>query len=198
MDWMYIFSTAWLLFLIMDPLGNLPMIVCLLKHTDPEKFKKIIFRECLIAFAAMMLALLAGPLLMRLMGLSTSSLGIAGGLILLLISIKMVFGSNTPDSHQLKNEPFIVPIAIPMIAGPALVAMLLIQLADPHASFFGCLIALSLAWISQTVIILCGKPLAALLGPKLIQAMESLMGLMLTSISVEMLVSGIKKSFGIL
>lgn len=197
MDWSYIASTTWLLLLIMDPFANLPIFTMMLKDYSPQRAQKILLRESCMALGIMVLALLTGPYLMQLMGLGHGTLGMTGGLILLLISIKMVFGTVGMQGSENQHEPFIVPMAVPMIAGPALVAMLLIRLADSNASLLDCGISLLLAWVIQTVILLLGRKVVALVGSRVLNAAESLVGLLLASIAIQMLVNGIKTTFGL-
>ena len=199
MDFTFIYSTAILFVMLMDPFGNLPVFMATLRNIPPERFSRVILRESCLALGAMALALALGRTFMELMHIDPGTLGIAGGLILLLMGIKMVFPA-APSAEKVQSvmEPFIVPLAIPLICGPGIIAILVtIRGSNPSATFPNCLAALVLAWLVQTVILLCGRQIARLLGSKTLDALESLMGLLLTCIAVGLLINGINETYGI-
>lgn len=198
MDMAFIYSTAILFVMLMDPFGNLPIFIASLRNIPPERYPKVVLRESLFALAAMGLVLYFGHSFLKLMHISHSSLGIAGGLILLLMGIKMVFSTFSEEKNAEVQEAFIVPLAIPLICGPGLIAILVtLRGSNPSASFWNCLAALFLAWVAQTLILLCGRQIARMLGHKTLDALESLMGLLLTCIAVGMMISGINEAYGI-
>ena len=199
MDLTFIYSTAILLLMLMDPFGNLPMFIATLRNVPQERFPRVILRESCFAFLAMVFALALGRSFMGIMHIAPGTLGIAGGLILLLMGIKMVFPApQSAEKIQDIPEPFIVPLAIPLICGPGLFAILVtIRTSDSSASFTNCLAALFLAWLAQTLILLCGRRIARLLGPRMLDALESLMGLLLTCIAVGLLINGINETYGL-
>jgi MarC family membrane protein len=190
----FILSTALLLFLVMDPLGNIPIFINELKHVPAEKQRRIIFREACIAFGVLSLFLLFGKNILALLQISQASLGIAGGVILFIISLKMIFSSGTPLPEG-KEEPFIVPLAIPMIAGPSALATIILIQGKAEATILKSFSALLIAWLGATLILIFAQAIARILGKKTVDASESLMGLLLTAIAVEMLIKGIKNSF---
>mgnify|MGYP004703014657 FL=1 len=116
MDFTFIYSTAILFVMLMDPFGNLPVFMATLRNIPPERFSRVILRESCLALGAMALALALGRTFMELMHIAPGTLGIAGGLILLLMGIKMVFPA-APSAEKVQSvmEPFIVPLAIPLI-----------------------------------------------------------------------------------
>lgn len=196
---MEMLSTAFLLFLVLDPLGNMPIFITQLKHVDESRVTKIIWREALIALAILTAFLFAGDSILKLMHVSQSSLGIAGGLILFLISIQMIFGQSgfgEGNSKVLedKEEPFIVPLAVPYIAGPSAMTMVILQMAKAPDKWPLWLGALFIAWSAGTVILLGCRPISRILGKKALTAIERLMGLLLTAISVEMFITGIREA----
>ncbi len=186
-----VFSTALLLILVMDPGGNLPMFVSLLKKQSGEGYRRIVLRESLIALAVLFLFLIFGETILELLQVSEPSLGIGGAVILFLIALKMVFGAPVMYSDQNhEKEPVIVPLAIPLLAGPsAITTVILVQSSQPI--LVGAF-ALLLAWGAATVILLVGRQLARLLGNHVLDAVESLMGFLLAIIAVEMFVKGIR------
>ncbi len=192
MDIVFIYSTALLFFMLMDPFGNLPIFIATLKKMPDRRYVPVMLRESVFALAAMLLALAAGRGFLGILHISHSALGIAGGLILLLMGIKMVFSSFSEEKVAPLTEPFIVPIAIPLICDPGLVAiMITIRNSNVGATFLNCLAALVLAWTAQTLILLCGRRIAALLGHKMLDALDSLPYLLFLFISVETFIAGI-------
>jgi len=186
-------SAALLLFLVLDPIGNIPMFVTALGPVEASRRRRVIVRELLIALAVLVAFLFAGPYLLRLMGISEPSLTVAGGIILFLIALKMVFP--TPGgvfAEQLDDEPFIVPLAIPFVAGPsALASVLFITSSDP-ARWPVWLAALLLAWSASGIILTQAPLLARWLGRRGTVALERLMGMILTAIAVQMFLTGIR------
>ena len=184
---------ALLFLMLMDPFGNLPVFVVILKRNSSREYRHIIFRESVFALAAMLIALFLGGMLLKLLHLSEDKLGIAGGLILFIIGLKMVFSSFSETDIAEEKEPYIVPLAIPLICGPGLIAMLVTQSANNSEG----LIALLIAWVIQMLILLCGKTISAKLGKKPLDALESLMGLLLTVVSVGMIIDSVNQIYGI-
>ena len=123
-----IISAAVLLILIMDPLGNLPIFMSVLKHTEPKRRRAIMVRELLIALLVMLVFLFAGEKILAFLSLRAETVSISGGIILFLIAIKMIFPSASGNSSGLPagEEPFIVPLAIPLVAGPTILATLML------------------------------------------------------------------------
>lgn len=131
---MTVSSAVVLLILVMDPLGNAPLFLLALRDTSPERQSRVILRELLIALGVLIAFLFLGGRLMRLLGLSEAALGIAGGIILMLIALRMIFPTRDFSLQQeTKGEPFIVPLAIPYVAGPsALATVLLLMSREPE------------------------------------------------------------------
>ena len=189
---MTVISAAVLLFLVMDPLGNLPMFLSALKHVPAERQRRVVLREMLFALIALLLFLLLGGQLLRLLGLSEPALGVAGGVILMLIALRMVFPSReTSLEEEIDSEPFIVPLAIPYVAGPSSLATVLLLMTREPSRWLEWVMALLLAWGACLPIMLLSGTLQRLLGVRGLTAVERLMGLVLVTIAVEMLMTGV-------
>ncbi|QSH39979.1 MarC family protein [Lentisphaerota bacterium ZTH] len=188
----YIIKTAILLFLVMGAFSNLPIFMSVLKDVPHERRRFIIIRESLVALVVLTTFLVFGRSILDLMQISQSSLGIAGGIILFMIAIKMIFGQRNENGVEHKGEPFIVPLAIPILAGPSAVAVIILLRGNPHLTFAAAGSALLLAWIGSTTILLSSLKLHRFLSRKVLSAAEALMGLILTAISIEMLLRGVK------
>lgn len=186
-------SATILLLLVLDPIGNVPLVVSALQAAPPRRRMRIVLRECLIAYVVLMGFLFGGHAFLTLMHLSETSLSIAGGVILFLIALRMVFAH--PEGifgDSTGAEPFIVPLAIPAIAGPsALATVMLMASRDPqHIETW--VAALSAAMAVTTLTLAAAGRLQRLLGERAIRALERLTGLVLTAVAVEMLLGGMK------
>lgn len=194
MDSTTFISAIVLLVLVTDPLGNIPLFVGLLRQVDPARRQRIIVREVLFAFGILVFFALFGQRVLKVMHLTDTALGIAGGVILFLIALKMVFpqpGSRV--DHPIHGEPFLVPLAIPFIAGPSAIATVLLLVSrDPHR-LWEWLGALSVAMAISAVVLGFAEQIADFLGEQVTMAFERLMGLILTAIAIEMLLAGIQK-----
>ena len=194
---MTILSAALLLFLILDPLGNIPVFLSVLKPLPPKRQRVVLVRELLIALGVLMGFLWAGKYALDLMHLRQESVAIAGGIVLFLIGIRMIFPRPEGLLGELPDgEPFIVPLAIPLIAGPSgMAAVMLMGSNEPHRLGEWSL-ALLLAWAATAAILLCAPLLFRLLGRRALSAVERLMGMLLVAISVQMLLDGLSAYLG--
>ncbi|HUF82667.1 MAG TPA: MarC family protein [Burkholderiales bacterium] len=186
-------SAVVILLLVMDPVGNVPLFVSLLKPVEPGRRLKVIVRECAIAFGVLVVFVLCGGALLGVLGISHSSLTIAGGVILFLIALRMIF--RHPEGifgDPIQGEPFIVPLATPSIAGPAAIATVVLMVTREPQRLFEWLAAVTVAMLVMVAVLLAADRLARLAGEQMLLAFERLMGLVLTAIAVEMLVTGIR------
>ena len=186
-----LWATAITLFLIMDPLGNVPIFLVVLEHVAEHRRRYIILRELIIALIVMLLFLFAGPAMLRTLGISPEAVAIAGGLVLLIIAIRMIFplrGSSVMGDDDTDGEPLIVPLAVPLLAGPSLLATLMLR-ANSGNILQHTLPALLLAWAASAVILLASPFLYRIFGNRGLKAMERLMGMVLICISVQMLLN---------
>lgn len=192
---MSIYTATIMLILVMDPLGNIPVFLSILNTVEPKRRVKIILRESFIAFVILSLFLFNGKAILRGLGVTEPALGIAGGIILFLIAIKMIFPGEDGSGLRERQigEPFIVPLAIPLIAGPSALATVL--LFTTNNSVWQGFIALAIAALICTVILLFANQLRRILGQKGLVATERLMGMILTTVSVQMFLSGIEHYF---
>lgn len=183
-----------LLLLVLDPLGNIPTFMALLKNVEPKRRRVVILRECAVATVLLFVFLGVGDGFLKLLGLSQSSLGIAGGIILFLIALRMVFESSDKVFGGLpQGEPFIVPLAIPMLAGPSALATVILFSTQAQVSVWVAMLAIALAMAVATVILLLGSRITRFVGERGLEAMQRLMGLLLTAIAVEMFLRGLRE-----
>lgn len=182
------------LFLILDAFGNIPAYISILSRYDAKRRKIIIVREMLIALAVLIVFLLFGRYLLFGLNLSQAALGISGGVLLFFISIKMIFPDDLKDNDlSIKEEPMIVPLAVPLVAGPSAIAMVILFSTQYPDKMFLWIIAIIASWILSAVILLLSDFFVKILGPKAVKAIGRLMGMLLTAMAVQMLLSGIKQ-----
>ena len=198
---MDLLSATLTLILIMDPLGNIPMFLSILnKIPDENRRRKILIRELLLALLVLLVFLFLGRHLLQWLNLQPQSLRIGGGIVLFLISIKMIF---PPSSGGImgqfpEGEPLLVPLAVPLLAGPSTLAMLILLSSNAPEKWMSWLLAVILAWLLTSVVMICSGSLLRLLGEKGLVAVERLMGMVLVTLSVQMLLDGFSDYLSIL
>ena len=186
------FSALLLMFLMADTLGNLPVFISTLKQVAPERRSKIILRECLIAALVLAIFAFGGKAFLDALGLSQAALSIGGGLIVLLMAIRMVFPSKEGVFGEAPGgEPFIVPLAIPAIAGPSTLATILLLVGHDPDRMLEWLAVVLLTCLISAVILVFAERVQALVGERTTAAFERLMGLILATMAVQMFLTGI-------
>lgn len=190
-------SALVLLLLVLDPFGSLPIFISVLKAVAPERRWKVALREVSIAFAVLAVFMVAGQGFLQLMRLSERSLEVAGGVILLIIAMRMVFhgGGEVYASAGDGREPFIFPLAVPLLAGPSAMATVLLLASRQPDNLWTWMGALTAAMVVSGTVLLLADRLRKLLGGSMVAAIEKLMGLVLTAIAVEMILAGLKRYF---
>ena len=189
---MDVLSIALTLLLVMDPLGNIPNFMAALKSVPEARRSRIILRECLFALGILLAVFVGGRGFMAIFGLSVEALRIAGGIMLFLIALRMIFPegrSERPEQHE--EEPFIVPLATPLIAGPSLIATIMILSGNPAMNRVGVLTAIFSSWGVSTLILLSAPFFARILRRRGLMAVERLMGMLLIVVSVQMFLDGL-------
>lgn len=190
-------SAIILLFLVIDPFGNVPFFVAALKDVNPARRRRVIVRELLIAYAVMVAFLFVGQPFLRVVGISGPALTIAGGVILFLIALRMVFPiRGRTAQEEIEGEPFIVPLAIPYVAGPSVLAVELLLMSEEPTRWPVWLLAISAAWAGTSIVVLFGSQVAERLGSRGLIAIERLMGMILVAIAIQMFLTGSDMYFG--
>ena len=189
-----LFSASILLLLVLDPFGNLPIVVSITSRMPRERRVPIVLRECLVAYLLLIAFLAGGRTFMEWLQLSDVSLAIAGGIILFLIAMRMVFPTAEGVFGDLRDgEPFLVPLAVPAIAGPSAMATVMLMASRDPAHLWTWVLALTIAMGVTTVVLLAAPRLQAALGERGVIAFERLMGLVLTAVAVQMLLNGVRE-----
>lgn len=190
-------SALVLLLLVLDPFGSLPIFIAVMKGVDPARRSRVAIREVLIASAVLLAFMLGGQAFLTLMRLSERSLEVAGGVILLIIAIRMIFasGGEVYASDGSGREPLIFPLAVPLLAGPSAMATVLLLASRQPERMIEWVGALSVAMLVSGTVLLAADRIRRLLGASMVTAIEKLMGLVLTAIAVEMILAGLKRYF---
>lgn len=186
-----------LLLLVLDPFGSLPIFIAVLKGVPPERRRPVALREATIALAVLLAFMVAGQGFLRLMHLSERSLEVAGGVILLIIAVRMIFSSGAQiyASDGGAREPFVFPLAVPLLAGPSAMATVLLLGSRQPQQMLEWAAALTAAIAVCAGVMLSADRIRRLLGHSMVAAIEKLMGLVLTAIAVEMILAGLKRYF---
>ncbi len=189
-----VFEIALSLFLIMDPVGNAAVCVAILAEHPARRQRAIILRELLVALVNTVFFFFVGEALLSLLDIRPSTLRLAGGVILFIISLRMLYPPGEGDLEAPIQDPFIVPIAVPLVAGPSLLAavMLYAHQAQTRGQQSVVLLAILTAWVASAAIMACAPALTRLLGPRGTRAAVRLMGLILVLLAVQMLEDGVR------
>jgi MarC family membrane protein len=190
-------SALVLLLLVLDPFGSLPIFISVMRNVPPERRTRVALRESAIAFGVLLLFMATGSAFLELMRLSERSLEVAGGVILLIIAMKMVFasGGELYAGDGGAREPLIFPLAVPLLAGPSAMATVLLLASRQPDRLLHWVGALTVAMTVSAVVLLAADRIRKWIGHSMVSAIEKLMGLVLTAIAIEMILAGLKRYF---
>ena len=190
----YTFASATvLLLLITDPFGSIPIFANALRNVAPQRRPWVILREVMIAFGLLLTFMFVGDAFLRVMNLSGLSLQIAGGVILFLIALRMVFPPPESATPVLQGEPLIVPLAVPALAGPSALATVMLLVSEAPERRLEWIAALSVTMLACAIVLVLAERIQKVLGERFVIAVERLMGLILVAVAVEMLLRGFKQ-----
>jgi MarC family membrane protein len=190
-------SALVLLLLVLDPLGSLPIFISVMRNVEPKRRARVALRESAIAFGVLLLFMATGSAFLELMRLSERSLEVAGGVILLIIAMKMIFasGGELYAGDGSAREPLIFPLAVPLLAGPSAMATVLLLASRQPDRLMHWVAALTVAMAVSAVVLLAADRIRKWIGHSMVSAIEKLMGLVLTAIAIEMILAGLKRYF---
>ncbi len=191
MDWSSTAAVAATLFFVMDPLGNIPIFNAVLARFEPRRRAQIVARELVFALVILLAFLYAGNAVMAFLGLSQPTLSLSGGILLFVIALRMIFPRPGSSESEAVEDPFIVPLAMPLVAGPSTLAILLLLSSSEPKRLFDWSIALVIAWLATTLILAVSPWLMKVLGGRGVRALERLMGMLLVLLAVEMFLDGV-------
>jgi multiple antibiotic resistance protein len=179
------------MFLVLDPLGNIPVFVTIVQRIEPHRRVWVVIREMLVALGVLIFFLFFGQYLLSLLQLSSTALTTSGGIILMIIALRMIFPRHEANQNEFLGEPFIVPLAIPLVAGPSALATSLLLVSREPQRWMEWLIAVVLAWLATAIILMSSSVFARYLGERVLIAVERLMGMLLVTVAVQMLLNGL-------
>ncbi len=185
-----------LLLLVLDPFGSLPIFIAIIRAVPRQRRGLVVLREVSIAFVVLAAFMFFGEGFLRVMSLSERSLEVAGGVILLMVAIRMIFGQ-TGEAYAITEgrEPLIFPLAVPLLAGPSAMAAVLLLTSHQPEHLWTWLAALVAAMLVSGLVLLLCERIRAVVGDSVVSAAEKLMGLVLTAVAVEMILAGLKRYF---
>jgi multiple antibiotic resistance protein len=193
MNWSDIAAAAATLFFVMDPLGNIPVFNAVLSRFTAQRRAQITARELVIALVILLIFLFAGTAILDFLGLTQPSLSIAGGVLLFIIALRMIFPHLASEVPSEREEPIIVPLAMPMVAGPSTIAILLLLASREPQRIWEWCTALVIAWGVTTVLLTASPFLFRVLGDRGLRALERLMGMLLVLLATQMLLNGVRE-----
>ncbi len=189
-------SALILLLLVLDPFGGLPIYISVLRGVPPARRRMVAVRETFIAFVILLLFMIGGQAFLSVMHLSERSLEVAGGVILLVIAMRMIFSGGDKIYETVEGrEPVVFPLAVPLMAGPSAMATVLLLASRQPERLMHWIAALAVALLVSGTVLLMADRVRRFIGDSLVSAIEKLMGLVLTAVAVEMLLAGIKRYF---
>src|SRR4051812_42860010 len=187
---------AVLLFLVSDPFGNLPLVLATLRSLSPRDYRRAVIRETVAAFAVLAIFAWLGQTILRRFGIAEASLHVAGGIVLFIISLRMIFpGRKDAVDEGYQEDPWFVPIAVPAIAGPAAMTTVMVLKTQSNVALHEVYGALGFVFVLSLAIFIFGRRVAEWLKPTGMKAMERLTGMLLCLLSVNMTLFGIRLYF---
>ena len=183
------------LFVITDPIGNAPIFVAITRNLTPRQRQRAALRAVLAAGALILGFAVFGELVLRYLHVSLGSLSIAGGLLLMLVALEMLRGSDFPGGDGTQPEDVaLVPLATPLVAGPGAIATAIVLWRghpglDGHAAV---LLAIVLAVACVGVALLVAERVTRATSPAVLGFLTRVFGLLLSAIAVQLVVDGVR------
>lgn len=190
-------ESALLLFLVIDPFGNLPFVLAIVGHLAAREYRRTIIRETLLALLVLLVFAFAGEAVLGYLNIERGSLMVAGGVILFLISLKMIFYSaKEVFAGDYSTNAWFFPLAVPCLAGPSAITTVMILRSQQQTSLMELVAGLVVVVVATCLVFLAGRRLSDWLGERGIRAVEKLMGLLLNLVSVNMILVGVRNFLG--
>lgn len=187
---MSIIQLALIFFIVTNPIGNSPTIIALIKDYTVKQQQKILFREAMFSMLLAIFFLFLGEIFLQCLSIQNYALTTSGGMLLFIVALKMIFASQEEAKEEgPKQEPYIVPIATPLLSGAGLLTMIMLY-SKQEANDIKIFLAILLAWIGVTIVLVTAPYLQIILGKRGLLALEQLMGMLLAMIAMEMIVQG--------
>jgi multiple antibiotic resistance protein len=192
---MKLLNAVGLLLLTTDPLGNVPVFISVLQPVPEKRRTAVIVRELLFAVGIMVAFVFAGRFLTNGLGIQQEAISMSGGLVLFLVALEMIMpgkGRRGSASDEQDAEPFVVPLATPLVAGPATLATIILITSKPDGVWTG-LGAVLIAWVITFGTLVSAPAIMRVLKQRGSRAVERLMGMLLVMLSVQMFLNGLSE-----
>jgi multiple antibiotic resistance protein len=177
------------IFFVLNATGQVPLFLALLARFDQKSQARIIVRELIIALGILLIFTFFGDAVLRVLGITRPIIGMAGGILLFIISLGMIFPKPGNEVEKLTQEPMIIPLAIPVITGPGAITTVMLYAHETGDPLFVAGAAFC-AWVPSLLIILAGSLIKKILGNKGLIAVERLGGMLVCLIGIQMFTSG--------
>lgn len=188
---MTLFQLAVILFLIVNPIGNVPTFLALLKGRSLADQQRILLREAFFSMCLALVFLFFGERFLCCFYVKDYALTVSGGIILFIVALGMIFPERGKADAEQREEPFLVPIATPLLSGAGLLTMIILY-SHQEDDLLKMSAAILLAWMAVGVVLVCSPYLQMLCGERGLAALEQLMGMLLMMMAVERLVHGVR------
>lgn len=183
------FTICAAIFFVLNATGQVPLFLALLAPFDHDRQVRIIIRELVAALVILLVFTFFGDWVLQVLGISRPIIGMAGGILLFIISLGMIFPKAAGTTEALKQEPMIIPLAIPVITGPGAITTVMLYAHETGNSLLVAGAVLC-AWIPSLLVILAGSFIKKILGEKGMIAIERLGGMIVCLIGIQMFASG--------
>ena len=183
-------TIAFTIFFVLNATGQIPLFLALLARFDHKRQLKIITRELIIALVVLLLFTFFGDWILKVLGISQPIIAVAGGILLFLISLTMIFPKGEATHEHLTKEPMVIPLAIPVITGPGAITTVMTY---AHETGHPLMVAGAVfcAWLPSLVILLMGSYIKNIMGERGLTAIERLGGMLVCLIGINMCTNGI-------
>lgn len=185
---MGIIGIAFSIFLVFNVIGNIPFFIAILKPYPEKRKNQILLRELFIALSILFAFAYFGDHIMHFLGITTGIVGVAGGILLFLIALTMIFPKHEIGGAP-QHEPFIVPIAVPIMSGPGTITAVMVY-SHQVPTMWHLALAIFLAWVPSLIIVMAASYIKYLVGEKGLIAFERFGGLLISLIAVQMISTG--------
>lgn len=182
-------------FVLVDALGNVPILLVLTKGMEPEQRHNVVDRAMLIATSVLLAFAFAGQWVLKYLDISMGSLRVAGGLLLLIIALRMLEGEmDTPVVEQ-GRDVAITPLALPLLAGPGTLTTVMLLMSESPTAHLSVVIGIVAAMLVSWLIVRLAGRIDAWIGPEGALIIIKLLGFLLAALAVEIGSAGIRELF---
>jgi multiple antibiotic resistance protein len=182
-------------FVLADALGNIPIVLVLTKGMEPEQRTKVVDRASIVATGVLLLFAFGGQFFLNYLEISMGSLRVAGGLLLLLIALKMLEGELDTPIVEEERDIAITPLALPLLAGPGTLTTVMLMMSESPMAHLSVVVGIVTAMIVTWFIVRQAGRIDHLIGPEGALIIMKLLGFLLAALAIEIGSAGIRELF---